>query len=725
MKQKLLSILLVVCSFNVNATVYTYSGTYDNNTQNSVNGNFSVAANWSSDKGSAVPGINDTAILNLIMNNLDGIKKTLYYSADFSVKRMVINISGTLTGNDNINIINYNPAGLVLGRDFNCSDSLIVNHQVNGSANSTGLFEWNLKNVTKILNSKIGSFTLNSNGTVARFVLSQTGTGNVYRNVLSISGDVFLNLINGKSGAGPVFRPTNSAQMRIGGNWSTNATPSTGVTISPESDGIFIVSGSMDFSGVSAIEKSYLSTSGSQGIKLYGPVNLGTKGTLNSTIAQASYLTFNNDAVIGETIKFESGLGAGPRFEFDSSITRNIVVNNALQLTSLFVGSSSFSPVINMSGGQFLTVDGTFGGINGVLNNRIQGPMKPLTLNANSILYQPSVSNFYISGYIARKSPAGTLTYPVGDLEATSGTKYHPFKITIGVATPGKITIAYDAHAGTPNSSQLQSGVEKIDTKAFWPVISENFLYATAGFVTRNLTGIFTGNKEKVYMVGYSIAKGIWEKVGPAIPIINGEMTLTSDPDIDMYDYSAFTAGSTNADFLPVKFKNFHIITGNQCNAILNWSSATEQNSKSYEIELSNDANNFATVASIASKNLENGAAYSYIYSSLMPNTNYFRIKAIDFDGQTTFSEVVSVRNTCFNPMITIAPNPVKNNLYISGLGAKTQIIITNLTGQVVHKQTATSYKVNVNVNHLARGCYQIQLETERGGVRTFKFVKE
>ncbi|HAI82394.1 MAG TPA: hypothetical protein DCL43_01905, partial [Chitinophagaceae bacterium] len=124
------------------------------------------------------------------------------------------------------------------------------------------------------------------------------------------------------------------------------------------------------------------------------------------------------------------------------------------------------------------------------------------------------------------------------------------------------------------------------------------------------------------------------------------------DADIDsiwLTSYSAIT--------LPVKFGNIHAIESN--NAIkLSWNVLSEVNTAYYNIEkLTND--NFKTVGTIKATN---ASKYSFIDVNPVSNQNVYRIKAVDKDGQVSYSSTTILqRNSIIKPSLSVFPNPVVN----------------------------------------------------------------
>lgn len=114
-----------------------------------------------------------------------------------------------------------------------------------------------------------------------------------------------------------------------------------------------------------------------------------------------------------------------------------------------------------------------------------------------------------------------------------------------------------------------------------------------------------------------------------------------------------------------------------------------------------------------------------YIDSIAVPNTQgilSYTIPAVDryLKFEVSFITDPSLSVTDINGVeISIAPNPVNDQLFVTGLYDKLEII--SVTGQVI--TTINNYQPSVNVNHLAKGFYLAKVYTN-GTAATFKIIK-
>jgi len=175
---------------------------------------------------------------------------------------------------------------------------------------------------------------------------------------------------------------------------------------------------------------------------------------------------------------------------------------------------------------------------------------------------------------------------------------------------------------------------------------------------------------------------------------------------------------------VPVTLTEFKIQTNN-CAAKFFWTTASEQNSKHFEIQHSTDGINFVVVGIVpasGSSHLEK----RYNFSSNISNPlNFFRLRMVDIDGTFKFSSTVRANTDCNTPLISMYPNPAKDVVTIRGLKTGTHLRLLNNKGQVLKSITTTNTFQNLNVSDLPAGTYIIQLIENNSIFKNLKLVKE
>ena len=153
----------------------------------------------------------------------------------------------------------------------------------------------------------------------------------------------------------------------------------------------------------------------------------------------------------------------------------------------------------------------------------------------------------------------------------------------------------------------------------------------------------------------------------------------------------------------------------------LNWSAASNVNTRYYEIQRSNDAVHF----NILNKIVQNGTHgnYNYSYTDFSPaqGNNYYRLKQVDVNGSYVFSKIVSV-NINVNNAFKVYPTIAASTLHISVSQTPSTVIIFNLNGKAVKTLTLNNKEQDINISSLPAGNYIIRNITTNSSL---KFVKQ
>jgi hypothetical protein len=175
-------------------------------------------------------------------------------------------------------------------------------------------------------------------------------------------------------------------------------------------------------------------------------------------------------------------------------------------------------------------------------------------------------------------------------------------------------------------------------------------------------------------------------------------------------------AGLISTLVLPIKIISFTAVPkGNKVQ--LEWKVAEQINVSNYEVQTSADGRTFKTIISIAGSN-NPSEGYGAIHSNPVAGLNYYRIKSIDKDGSTSYSEI---RKVTFGKVgdVVIYPNPVSLdvvNITLTGnmIGKPAIISIISMEGKLVNQQNIINSNQTevINVNMLLSGFYLIRIVT-------------
>lgn len=203
------------------------------------------------------------------------------------------------------------------------------------------------------------------------------------------------------------------------------------------------------------------------------------------------------------------------------------------------------------------------------------------------------------------------------------------------------------------------------------------------------------------------------------------------------YAYNAGAAGGTlrfdnvkisGNQALPVRLTS---LTANAVNSksVISFSTATEENNDYFEIERASDGIEFFSIGEVKGAGTTTSVQnYRFTDETPLSGTNYYRLKQVDFDGQFTYSPVVTVQ---FDGPggFRLFPVPVKNQLQLQldePDAFESQWTVYNALGQLVLSGVLPEDQssLDLNVSDLAPGMYWLQRTSGRAR-NSRMFVKE
>ncbi|MBD0353133.1 MAG: T9SS type A sorting domain-containing protein [Flavisolibacter sp.] len=165
---------------------------------------------------------------------------------------------------------------------------------------------------------------------------------------------------------------------------------------------------------------------------------------------------------------------------------------------------------------------------------------------------------------------------------------------------------------------------------------------------------------------------------------------------------------------LPVSFKSFTVARSKET-VILKWETASEVNNRGFYIQRNVDGTwkdlGFVPSAAIGG-NSSSLLAYQATDLNTAPGISQYRIKQVDLDGQSRYSEVRTVRSEQQTAKLMVFPNPSNNGkvtvLFDDQTSVK-DVMVSDMTGRIVKQWTGISNS-NLTIEDLQNGIYTIQV---------------
>jgi hypothetical protein len=186
-----------------------------------------------------------------------------------------------------------------------------------------------------------------------------------------------------------------------------------------------------------------------------------------------------------------------------------------------------------------------------------------------------------------------------------------------------------------------------------------------------------------------------------------------------------------NASILPLHIINF---TVNYKSPIANikWDVANELQTHYYEVEMSLNGTDFETVQKVGARNV---GSSSYTFPHSLANqpsgTIYYRIKQVDKDNKTFYTQIITVKIAKASIPLTVSPNPFQsfiNIAYTSELKGAAAISIFSADGKLLLTKRAEVVKGTnsiqfASLESLPSGTYILKLEMATS-IQTAKLIK-
>ncbi|WP_221392579.1 malectin domain-containing carbohydrate-binding protein [Dyadobacter sp. NIV53] len=226
----------------------------------------------------------------------------------------------------------------------------------------------------------------------------------------------------------------------------------------------------------------------------------------------------------------------------------------------------------------------------------------------------------------------------------------------------------------------------------------------------------------------------IFKEVGYRTAVVKDFNTTVSDgtlninfvPSVNRVAIAALEIFRLAENPLPVTLIDFTAKKEGQT-ALLNWSTASETNSKLFEVQRSVNGTNWNVLGEVAAQG-ESATDFHYSFPDTKPlnGENLYRLKMVDHDESFAYSRIVnlSFENILSSSEETIYPNPVADilTLKVDDWSKVGQVQLYSLTGKLVYQSQQPI--ADIDVKQLPAGLYVVHIKRTDGSLLTYKVVK-
>jgi hypothetical protein len=207
--------------------------------------------------------------------------------------------------------------------------------------------------------------------------------------------------------------------------------------------------------------------------------------------------------------------------------------------------------------------------------------------------------------------------------------------------------------------------------------------------------------------------------------------TLTEARNLNRF---VILAGGTSSPFVPTPLPVRWVSIAAQrikSDVQVHWQTATEQNNHHYEIERSNDGQNFVFMSRVQPASATSSYSHDYTYLDAGAAERgsprlYYRIKQVDVDGTASYSMVTTVSVLPGGETIPPAyPNPMASMLHLDALPDGAKVRVTDMTGRLVYTHTTVASTLILPTEGWPQGVYCLQVSAGNQALLTQRLIKE
>jgi hypothetical protein len=594
---------------------------------------------------------------------------------------------------DNVGAKSITSIGTLSVNDFRIlSASGSVNFSTETDITATGSWS-NASGSGASIYSNVNNLILNGNAdqaisgtnTFHNLDINKTGSGHT----VTVSGEITLD--NGANGGDLTISSNDavsgSANFNLLGNWTNN--------------GSFSTTGTVNFNGTVAQAISGDNTFGS----------LVIDNAAGLTIADDVTTTIADDlTVTSGTLNTGGGTAT---VVFDGTGEQNI--NGAVTFNNL---TKQAGDTLRLSGSS--TVNGTLTLTEGLINTTSSDL---LVIGADGSVSGGSGTS-YINGplqHTENSTSADVKLFPFG-----SGTTYRP--ITLNLTQNDAVTRTYTGtlNESAPPSRTLPVGLVRVSGVRHYTITQSDPAAVASATVTIGYNVDDESDVASTLRIAKSDGSGNWIDLGgtgDSGDEVEGTFesgSITSGTFTTFSDFVLASSAESNNP-LPVELLDFQAVSTAKGIKVF-WITASEINNSHFVIERSLDGITFEAVGKV--EGVGNSVTQQY-YETLDARapygTVYYRLRQVDFDGTTSFSQVIAVTYAPQEIQVSVQPNPVENHrttISASGLAVEQKVTIqlVDLSGFEVRRYSRTTSAGGVlilslqDLEQLASGLYTVVL---------------
>lgn len=346
---------------------------------------------------------------------------------------------------------------------------------------------------------------------------------------------------------------------------------------------------------------------------------------------------------------------------------------------------------------------------NGIVDAEMPGGSTDWGTSLNGSLLSFGIGNPDVTIYSTSAVNTGSWVHVAASWEQSSG----DMALYINGVLEASSTGSTVARTAPPRISlgQLQTDINfyegAIDELRIWNVVR------TPAEISANMNSEINPVTETNLAAYYSFNQGITSGTNTDLLTLM-DMKNTNNGELNNF---ALNGGTSNfiAQFasitpLPLLWLNYSAKKMNNT-SLLEWSTASEKNTKNFIIKHSLDGIIWTDIANLKAKGMTNEASnnYSYVHQNPSNGVNYYKIQQTDIDGRNSFSTTKALYFDKASKSFAMN-NPVLNGTIEMNINEESEIRLYNMEGKLMHQSIASPGLFLIHVDAFASGIYFLKV---------------
>ena len=407
---------------------------------------------------------------------------------------------------------------------------------------------------------------------------------------------------------------------------------------------------------------------------------------------------------------------------FAGSSAQNIGGSGATTFATLVINNPG-NVTLNVSPAAATVVTTNFNLMNG---NLITNSTNILRLLDTATVSNGSASSYVSGPHASAWSSANFFIFPIGNngvygqagisgiIDSTTEVTAQYFNNTYSTLTPRNPSLTQVSHTEYWNISRAVTS-DSLQLQLFWTNATNSDMINCS-----YLTVAYYNGSQWMNEPGAAVNGSVCTGTGSGSAQTNGYVN----------SFGPFTFGGSGGDALPIELLSF-TATPAENNVLTNWSTAVEINNDYFTVERSSDAVNFTEEARVeGAGNSTTQKDYEWTDKTPLMGTSYYRLKQTDFNGNSTYSDIVAVNLETVRG-IELFPNPAHNNVFltISNPTGEIQCKIYDIDGKMILTRTLETEDGNstaslaIPIGNIPAGMYLVYLSDLTGNIYRQKLI--